>query len=103
MRRSRPIRKPQFVSNAELEQHPTPNRGRTESHERAINQRWPHREAACPPRFLRYFRRRSMTDTEASVCGIVQYDTRALHPPQTEEFRPPVRCFTKGSKTGYCH
>ena len=37
MRRSRPIRKPQFVSNAELEQHPTPNRGRTESHERAMN------------------------------------------------------------------
>jgi hypothetical protein len=30
----------------------------------------------------------SVTDTEASVCGIVQYDKRALHPPQTQEFRP---------------
>jgi hypothetical protein len=40
----------------------------------------------------------SVTDTEASVCGIVQYDKRALHPPQTEEFRPQ----SEGLKTGYC-
>jgi hypothetical protein len=38
----------------------------------------------------------AVTDTEASVCGIVQYDTRALHPPQTEEFRPQSDVSQKG-------
>jgi hypothetical protein len=44
----------------------------------------------------------SVTNTEASVCGIVQYDKRTLHSRQTEEFRLQSGVSQKGLKTRYC-
>jgi hypothetical protein len=43
----------------------------------------------------------SVTDTEASVCGVVQYGKGVLDPLKLRNFDPsPV--FHKGLKTGYC-